>query len=243
MFMPSFSKGSILKHNMLDAMRDYPHVFQKVRYLEYGDGIISGFIVNSIEGHSFQISPGILKANNDIFISHEPLTIHQENEKHYVYLRIQENEMPDGKDIVMKCEQSITEDKVGIELFRYTKSAEMYEYKDVFEIFTMPMNRINQIYCKYAIIGGNTLHPNYYRLYSKAVLDCPNATPSDIAFAYQCLNGINNISIIQSYFNGVTSNEDVLKKMKTALERMNASIITQEMKPETKDISRKMIIS
>lgn len=243
MFRPSFNKGSVLKQNMLEALRDYPCTVLGVEYSRYGDGIISGFEVSPVSGGQFQISPGILKANGEIYISSELLTIEQKNEKHYVYLTIQKKDNPDGTDVELKCEQKTDSDENGLELFRYTKNAEMYEYKDISELFNTPMNRINQIFCKFSTVGGNTLHPNYYRLFAEAVLGCTNATACDVAFAYQCLNGINNIDVVKQYFKGATSNIDILKAMKKILDRLSKNSSVQERQPEKIETPRKMVVS
>ena len=245
MFRPSFNKGSVLKQNMLEALRDYPCTVLEVEYSKYGDGIISGFEVNPINGEKFQISPGILKVNGEIYISSDLLTIEQKNEEHYVYLTIQKKDNPDGMDIELKCEQKTDMDDNGLELFRYTKNAEMFEYKDISELCGKyrPTNRIDQIFCKFSIVGGNTLHPNYYRLFAKAVLGDTNATATDVAFAYQCLNGINNIDVVEQYFKGATSNDDIVKEMKKVLDRLRKSIKVPESQLEKIETPRKMVIS
>lgn len=61
MFRPSFDNGSILKKNMLEALRDFPYEFMNLEYADYGDGIISGFQVEAINENQFEIMPGICK--------------------------------------------------------------------------------------------------------------------------------------------------------------------------------------
>lgn len=243
MFRPSFIKGSVLKQNMLEALRDYPYTVLEVEYSEYGDGIISGFEIGSVTDNQFQISPGILKVDGEIYISSEMLTIEQINETHYVYLTIQKKDNPDGVDVELKCEQQTEPDDNGLELFRYTKNAKMFEYKDIYELFNKPMNRINQAFCRFATVGGNTLHPNYYRLFAEAVLRYTNATAFDVAFAYQCLNGINNIDVVKQYFKEVSSNAEILKKMENVLDRLSKNNSIQEKQPEKIETPRKMVVS
>ncbi|WP_295093338.1 hypothetical protein [Ruminococcus sp.] len=243
MFLPSFNRGSVLKQKMLDALRDFPHTALDVMYSDYGEGIISGFEVKPVSNKCFQVSPGLLKYNDKIYVLAEALSIEPKTEKHYVYISLQKIDNPDGIDVVIQCDQIDEPNDEKFELFRYTMNAEMFVYKDMYELLSSPMNRINQSYCKCSVIGGNTLHPYYFQLFANAVLESSNASQNDIAFAYQCLNGITNISIVKHYFNGASSNMDVLIQMKVILNRLKKKLNVQESQPQKVETPRKMVIS
>ena len=184
MFLPSFNRGSVLKQKMLEALRDFPHTALDVMYSDYGEGIISGFEVKPVDGNCFQVSPGLLKYNEKIFVLAEPLSIEQKNEKHYVFISLQKHDNPDGVDVVLNCDQIDEPSYEKFELFRYTMNAEMFVYKDMYELLSSPMNRINQLYCKYSVIGGNTLHPYYYQLFAASVLESSNAYLTTVQYTY-----------------------------------------------------------
>ena len=243
MFCPSFNKGSVLKQHMLEALRDYPYTVLDVGYSAYGDGVISGFEVTPKDGDKFEISPGILKLNEKIYVSSQSITIDQLNEKHYVYLTIQKQDNPDGKDIIININQGLKPVESELEIFRYTKNAEMFEYKDIGELFSKPMNRINQSYCKYSVIGGSTLHPYYLKLFGEAIIDNTNATAYDVAFAYQCLNGIRNINVVNHYFKGSSSNTEILNEMKAILDRLKKNSTVEKRHTEKIEKPKKMLIS
>ena len=228
---------------MLEALRDYPYTVLEVEYSAYGDGIISGFEVTPKDNDKFMISPGILKLNEKIYVSSQILTIDQINETHYVYLTIQNQDNPDGEDIIINIEQGLEPFENGLEIFRYTKNAQMFEYNDIGELFSRPMNRIDQSYCKYAVIGGSTLHPYYFRLFAGAILESENATSHDVAFAYQCLNGIRNINVVNHYFKGASSNAEMLNEMKAILDKLNKSSIIEEKQSKKIEMPKKMVIS
>ena len=222
---------------MLEAVRDYPYAALKALYSNYGNGILSGFEISLTKDGKFQISPGILKWDGEVYIAPETFVIKQEDGKHYVYLTIQDTDVPDGKNVDLECRQASELKKNDFELFKYNKSegVAVSEYGDmeqastnVDEPFKNPVNRIDQRACRFAVIGGFTLCPKYYRLFAKEILKCPNAAPVDIAFAYQCLNGIHNIETVRQYFNGLYTNSDVLKQMKTALDNLKAGGVVQE---------------
>lgn len=243
MFLPSFNRGSVLKQKMLEALRDFPHTALDALYSDYGEGIISGFEVKPVVDNAFLVSPGLFKYNDKIFVLEEELSIEQKTEKHYVYISLQKNDNPDGVDVVLQCDQIDEPNDEMFELFRYTMNAEMFVYKDIYELLNSPMNRINQLYCKYSVIGGTTLHPYYYQLFANAILESSNASNIDIAFAYQCLNGITNISIVKHYFNGASTNEDVLMQMRAVLDRLKKKLNVQESQPQKVETPKKMVIS
>lgn len=243
MFRPSFSKGSLLKQNMLESLRDFPLTLLDVEYSYYGNGIVSGFDIEVTDDDMFIISPGIIKINDEIYVSSNNLYIEQKSEKHYVYLFLDKTINSDGIDIELKCVQNNSEDGEGFELFRYTKNAKMYKYKDVFEVLNAPMNRINQSFCKYAIVGGNTLHPDYYRLFAKEILNNSNAKVRDVAFAYQCLNGINCVDVVKQYFGEEKSNYDILIEIKNIIDRLKKDTTLDEIIPEKREGPKKMVIS
>ncbi len=176
----------------------------------------------------------MLKLDGTIHILSETLEIAQLNEKQYVYLYVSEEDNPDGKDEIFECMQRTEPDDKGIELFRYTKNAEMSRYKNIDELFRDPMNRVDQRFCKFAIIGGNTLHPGYFRLFAKEVFKSVNATAEDVAFAYQCLNGVKNMDVVNQYLNQPSSNSDALNEMKRIVDRLRQNVpIPQEHTKKT----------
>ena len=215
---------------MLEALRDNPNTILNVEYSGLGDGIISGFEIRPVYGEMFHISPGIVKIDGEIYVSSEVITIEQLNESHYVYLIAQKVETSDGVEVVLNCQQSENLDSNCFELFRYTKNAEIFEFKNVEELISSntPINRINQKSCKYGVIGGSIFHPRYFKLYAESVLRSNNATPIDIAFAFQCLNGIKNIDVVKQYFYGVNIDQDIFREMKEKLEKMSSTDIVKE---------------
>ncbi len=243
MFFPSFNQGSVLKQKMLEALRDFPHTALDVIFSDYGEGIISGFDVKPTADNFFQVSPGFLKINDKVCILTEALSIEQKAGKHYVYISLHKNDDPDGTDVVLHCDQTDETDVEKFELFRYIMNAEMFVYKDVDELFNSPMNRINQLFCKYSVIGGTTLHPYYFQLFANAVLESSDASQNDIAFAYQCLNGITNISVVNHYFNGASSNEDVITQMRDKLDKLKKKLNVKESQPQKVETPKKMIIT
>ena len=83
----------------------------------------------------------------------------------------------------------------------------------------------------------------YYRLYAEKVLSSVNADMQDIAFAYQCLNGIGSIEIVKVYFHtDDMSNQNILSLMKQRLSKLSANS-PETKKTEPVQVKRQITIS
>lgn len=235
MIRPSFKRGSILKQNMLESLRDYPYSAVELMYLNYGDGVISGFDIEIAEEREIIVSPGIIKINGRVYLSTENLHIEQKEEVHYVYVILSETETPDGRDFTIELTQSSAENEHGVELFRYTKNARLFKFQSIQDVVNLPTNRINVINQRRSINGGSTLAQGCFELYAKEILNSDNASMKDISFAYQCLNGINNIALIEQYFNGAKTNEQIVSEMKVRLSSLKKNKITHKVESAKKE--------
>ncbi|MBQ5564035.1 MAG: hypothetical protein IIT39_11735 [Clostridia bacterium] len=222
MFIPVFEKGLILKQHMLEALRDYPREFIRNLYSEYGDGIITGCHIN-IQDNMICIGEGIVKINGEVYILTKPLSVNAEDEINYVYLKITSESLADGTNLQMEVIQKNEKNDNLFEMARYTKNAVLKPYNKIEELFSDVSNRIDQRYVLQSVAGGNTLLSGYYRLYAEKVLSGVNADMQDIAFAYQCLNGIGSIEIVKAYFHtDDMSNQNILSLMKQRLSKLSA---------------------
>jgi len=243
-FRPRFDKGLILKQYMLEALRDYPQDYIELMYTNMGDGIISGLDITISADGKFYISPGILKINNEIYFSMRNESFSFMEEANYVYLQILKEEKVDGTEYQIEFIQKQQENNTLFEIFRYVKSAEMMNYQNIQEVFQNLMNRVDRSHVKQSIAGGSTLHNMYFRLYADAILQNKNAEISDIAFGYQCLNGIAKAEVIKHYFQTEDfTNESILKLMKKRLLELESSKLEETVVTKVVTEERKMIIS
>lgn len=243
-FIPKFEKGLILKQKMLEALRDYPLDFIKVLFAERGDGIISGFdiLIDRDDKNKFVVTPGIIKKDGEIFCVTEEKKLDFLESENYVYLKFSVTEEVDGCTYSAEIEQKSEEDSSLFELFRYVRNAEMKEYADIEEILTPTLrNRIDRKHVRWSINGGSTLNPQYYKAFAEFVLKSSNSSAKDYAFAFSCLNGIEDSSVIRSYFEVEDiSNEKILgligKKIKsfTVSDQKQNEKQTVKNKPEKK---------
>ena len=242
MFIPVFEKGLILKQHMLEALRDYPREFIRNLYSEYGDGIITGCHIN-IQDNMICIGEGIVKINGEVYILTKPLSVNAEDEINYVYLKITSESLADGTNLQMEVIQKNEKDDTLFEMARYAKNAVLKHYSKIEELFSDVSNRIDQRYVLQSVAGGNTLLSGYYRLYGEKVLSGVNADMQDIAFAYQCLNGIGSIEIVKAYFHtDDMSNQNILSLMKQRLSKLSAKS-PETKKTEPVQVKRQITIS
>lgn len=242
MFIPVFEKGLILKQHMLEALRDYPREFIRNLYSEYGDGIITGCHIN-IQDNMICIGEGIVKINGEVYILTKPLSVNAEDEINYVYLKITSESLADGTNLQMEVIQKNEKDDTLFEMARYAKNAVLKHYSKTEELFSDVSNRIDQRYVLQSVAGGNTLLSGYYRLYGEKVLSGVNADMQDIAFAYQCLNGIGSIEIVKAYFHtDDMSNQNILSLMKQRLSKLSAKS-PETKKTEPVQVKRQITIS
>lgn len=222
MFIPVFEKGLILKQHMLEALRDYPRELTKNLFCEYGSGIITGCNI-SVSENVLSVGEGIVKINGEVYILTKPLSVNAEDEINYVYLKITSESLADGTNLQIEVIQKNEKNDNLFEIARYTKNAVLKPYNKIEELFSDVSNRIDQRYVLQSVAGGNTLLSGYYRLYAEKVLSSVNADMQDIAFAYQCLNGIGSIEIVKAYFHtDDMSNQNILSLMKQRLSTLSA---------------------
>lgn len=243
MFRPFFERGSILKQGMLEALRDYPYQALKLLYGNYGDGVISGFDISLENDTDIVVSPGIVKSNGQIYLSTGELHLEQKYETNYVYLDINHVANADGEDITLNLFQSVDKKEQYIELFRYTKNATLYKFQSIEEAINPPMNRVNIVNQKHSVQGGETLSDECFALFAKEILDSKNPGIKDVAFAYQCLNGIDDISLVNVYFDKPTSNIQIIESMKKKISILNKEESVRVDEPAKKERPRQMIVT
>ena len=247
-FRPSFEKGLILKHYMLEALRDYPYNYVNTLYSNRGDGVILGMDVSFDEQGNICIKEGVVKIDGDIyFLTQEVFLQAEEDENTYVYLEIAVSEMVDGEEWNIDIVQRKEEDNGKFELFRYfkRKDGELKEYRDVKELCEdKTENRLNQTNTPKSVVGGTILCDRYLKMFAKHILHSSNANMSDISFAYQCLNGIENIDVVKTYLGEENlSNKVMLELIKKRAEELNQTRIEEKIVEPKKRAEPKMIIS
>lgn len=241
MLKPSFDDGTILKQQMLEALRDFPKKILDVYFSEFGDGIISGFELSVEDStQTVIVSPGIYKHNDKVYVSENKLSINLFDEKNnIVYLEPERKKSDSGVNFNIKLtihtnsEGEIRdEDKTTemFELFRCSKDtgAKIFKIQKLDDVVNnkgkVPHNHLNQNYVLFSYCGGSGFSRDYLKLYASYVLNSGNCSAFDVAFACQCLNGLHDFDLIEKYFGPSDksfSNEDIISKIKDKKDRLS----------------------
>ena len=244
-FKPIFEKGSILKQHMLEALRDYPYDYVSTLYANRGEGIINGFdITIDAENNVLYLEKGVVKLSGQIYFSTRRIPISLQEEENYVFLNVTSSRVDGGEgysiEIIQKKEADVNE----FEIFRYVKNADIKEIEKIDDICNSPMNRIDFRNVKKSVIGGSTLCDKYFEIFGKYIISSSNANPIDIAFAYQCLNGINNVQVVNLYFGKDNmSNSEIIDAIKKKVSKLEKSM-DEEIREENVVVKeKKMVIS
>ena len=241
MLKPCFEKGNILKQHMLEALRELPYTACDLFLSENGDGIIEGLKL-TVNDNNILISPGIFKHNGKLFFSDQPLKVTLKDNDNFVYLVPSDKEIDGGTDVLINIENFTEEQIDKFEIFRCKKgeAAKISPYATVMELLHIPRNRLDQKNTAFSYRGGSSLSREYFKLYAYEIMQSDNASLRDLAFAMQCLNGINDISIVNNYFgisNETFSNIQIIKQMEIKLSNIdsNEKVISNPKPTKNKD--------
>lgn len=213
---PKFTKGRILKIDMLEDLRDYSRDTLDILTSRLSDGIVEGFYPEVFE-NTIEFSKGIVKYNRQIYLINKKLSIDYEATEVDVLIKLvflDERQETDYNvqdiEIVLDRNTEILENE--IELGRFKLKAGAYlraDYKDL-DDYTTEFNTINFINVKYASIEEHTLTPTFMGIYGKEILKVNPKDCWDINFGLICINSekITREAII-SYINNRLSEENV----------------------------------
>lgn len=205
--LPLFKKGSILKKEMLENLKNFPRDFSEIYYKDYGNGIISGCDI-SIDSFDIIISRGIIKHNNKLYILDKDYKISYENISNEVMLKIIFlDERVDNSfsyfesKIELSSELSLAPNELELCRFKMKEGARLRENHIDFSDFSTEFNTLNIINTKYSSYGSHTLHPKIIKNFANFLLQ-KSADSEDYIFSMLCLNSnIVQKEVILQYIN------------------------------------------
>ncbi len=211
---PKFTKGRILKLDMLENLRDYSRDTLDILTSNLSDGIIEG-IKPIINDDTITFTKGIVKHKGNIYLINEKMSINYEATDVEVLIKlifINNEEEPDYKvqnvKIILDKNTTILENEIELGRFKLKEGAYLRtNYKDL-DDYTTEFNTINIINVKYANIDTYTISPCFMRRYGIEILITKTKEIWDINFGMICINS-SKISreAILNYIN-VRLNED-----------------------------------
>ena len=89
---PLFERNQTLKKEMLWSPRDYTFAHARVKYQEYGQGILTGCSL-SVQGEEIAVRPGLLKYGQAVYIMMEEARIPfgAAQEMRYLHMAVRED--------------------------------------------------------------------------------------------------------------------------------------------------------
>lgn len=190
---PLFTKGKVVKKEALEGLRDFPHALVSIAFDNLSDGILFGFsIFFNKDKSTIIVSKGALKFRGNIILVHEnELTINEYGTLLYIKLIVDDfREEDDFKFFPVELiidNKDFKENELELGRFVLNKNANLRCKYDFFDDFRTPVNTLDITRCRFAGVGGVTLHPNVLKGFAKALLET-SSEATDIAFAFLCLN-------------------------------------------------------
>lgn len=191
---PKFSKGRILKKEMLENLRDYPRNFTDLWLNDYSNGIISGANV-LVQENYLTITRGMVKHAGKIYSLETDyrLPYRYSDQEALLKIRFREETSDNdfiscGTEIYIDQDNRVQEDEFELGRFKLKEGAKLRsEYQGFFDLST-EYNTFNIIHVEYAGFRQSTISPIILRYFAEEILKSKSTDPYDIAFTMQCLN-------------------------------------------------------
>ncbi|NEW09797.1 DNA and RNA helicase [Paenibacillus sp. SYP-B3998] len=203
---PNFTKGRILKRDMLESLRDDPRRFTELSYQAYSDGILAGAEVR-ITAENLIVSSGLVKFGSRIYALEQDYSLSYSATGRETVLKIRFREAVAqldftlyNTDIVLDDDISLRGNELELGRFKLKEGAKLRSDYQSFADCATEYNTWNSIYTAYSALGQSSLSPALTRYFGAQLLSAGSSNAYDIAFAMQCLNqGTVNRDLILHY--------------------------------------------
>ncbi|MFO7820365.1 MAG: hypothetical protein R6V17_09045 [Halanaerobacter sp.] len=203
---PNFKRGSILKKELLNNLRDYPRAMINLYFSDYAEGVLAGSNLK-IEGNEIVIKPGIIKFNEQIYLltQEERILYQATNQEMMIKIKfLAKEESSDFKtwrsELTLANSLEVTENELELGRFKLREGAKLRTDYDQFSDFATEYNTVNIIHVKYASREKWTIHPLIMDFFAHKILNSDTENQFDISFAMQTLQtGIVKRELITSY--------------------------------------------
>ena len=197
---PIFTKGRILKNEMLELIRDFPRNVTDIFLAHQTDGVISGLDLK-VSKTDITINSGIVKYQGEVLILDEELKIPYVADDSVQILKLQFQDNYQTSDfeglvanVILENGACDSENQMEIASFRLSQGAYLRsDYQD-FEDFKTGHNTLNIVNQPYSSISGTTLSPVILKYFARELLKYGTENSHDLAIIYQVLNGQVSIS-------------------------------------------------
>ena len=191
---PIFTKGRILKNEMLAALRDFPRAVTDIFLKPYCDGVIFGFELDANQTQ-IMIAPGIVKYQGELIVLDAPLAVPYVANNREQFLKLQFEDRYQTADfagfvvnVILDQQQSQRQNELEIASFKLSQGAYLrLDYQD-FEDFKTGHNTLNIVNQPYSSTSGTTLSPIILKYFVNELVRYRTQNAQDLALIYQVLN-------------------------------------------------------
>ncbi|MBC2149341.1 hypothetical protein [Listeria booriae] len=192
---PIFTKGRILKIEMLEQMRDYPLDALDILTQQLSDGIITGLHI-SISESVLTVHKGIIKYNGTAYLIPSSTEITYGSSEEDTILKIiihPPNITADYTETQFEFQltSNFELETHEMELARFKLKPGAYlrdDYQDLADFVTV-YNTVNVVHCAYAGLGGEaSISPDVTAYFARELMVNETENLHDIAICYSLLN-------------------------------------------------------
>ncbi len=192
---PNFTTGRVLKHEMLNLIRDYPREYVDILYSDYADGIIAGCGL-TVNSETITIAPGIVRFRGKHFTLAEKTALPYTATGQDTITKIHFGKAKESGDyfihqgeIISTPGLKIAENELELCRFRLKIGARLRDiYQDFADLGT-EYDTVNIINVSYAAPGEPTISPVITRRFAQEAFNYRPVHPFDYVFISQCAQG------------------------------------------------------
>ena len=203
-----FERRSILTAAQLRAIEKFPREILRLKYLDFGNGIISGVDFVQREDKVF-ITEGIVKIGNYFYLADEinlsDLAKDTLDGINYQFV-LTEPQRTSSENVTAEkifLEVKLAENPAELEFGKFTAGLGInlpnLDTEDLFKEFTA-QSQLNLLNVPYSVRGGTTFHPYVFRAILHKLTPKKNPTPADTSLMIHLANfGVASIPALKIY--------------------------------------------
>lgn len=228
-----FERRSILTAAQLRAIEKFPREFLRLKFIDYGDGIISGLDYIEQDGEII-LTEGLIKLGENFFCAEEinlsKLMAGTSDGKFYKFVLGEPQRSAEENVITEKISLEVREqsDTGGFELGRFKAGFTRLPKIDAKNLFgeITSLSRLNLLNVSYSTRGGATFHPLIFKAILSRLERKKKPAPADLALMIQIADfGIVSLNALKIFVvsKGIAwkenSREEILKSVIAAVDK------------------------
>lgn len=214
---PLFSKGYILRQEMLAALSDQAFCLGDLMVTGFGDGFLTGCCLSTTR-EIIQMGPGAILFGGKLCLLTESLSIayYPTDTLCMCKLRFSEEYQSNTcsyreADMILTSSETLNSNELEICRFKLQPGAQLrYKYDD-FEDRSTEYDTLNTICAPFSANFGSSLAPELLRVYAEELLTANPSDPLDKMFCLQALNAHTALSkeVLMAYIRLRTGNDEL----------------------------------